>query len=235
MTDDGWEPVNDPAEIRKVLGPKAGGAGALGTQDNIALNKLRDRVGEATGLTRDYRAAMRLLPRIEPSRVPLMNSVLPQEDGGVLNYLSSKLFGGSVAPQERQNYQDFRAIQSGQVLSKQQQQTGPQTESDAARMKLAGIQASNDLQANVPVLMRGTADAILAERKMKFFTNWANKHGLNGTGPGGQTADAAWNKVVKTVYGLEAKQTPRIVDMINRQRGGAAAKSDGWKVEKVSD
>lgn len=213
-----------------------GQGGGLGTQDNIALNKIRDRVGEASGLTRDYRAAMKLLPRIEPSRVPLMNSVLPQEDGGIMNYVSSKLFGGSVTPRERQDYQDFRAIQSGQVLSKQQQQTGPQTESDAARMKLAGIQASNDLQANVPVLMRGTADAILAERQMKFFTNWANKYGLNGVGPRGQTADDAWNKVRRSVYALEAKQTPKIVEMINRQRNGKpAASNDGWKVEKVGD
>lgn len=203
-------------EKRRLLTKGAG----LVEQDNSALNKLRDQTGNAQGLTRDYRAAMGLLPKIDPARVPLMNDVLPKEDGGWLNYLFSSGASDTVSPKERQAFQNFRAIQSGQVLDKQQAQSGPQTESDAARMKLAGIQATNDLSANVPILMRGYADSALAERKMPFYTNWANRYGLNGVDARGRSVDDVWRGVREAVYNTERKVTPRTIARVSGKSAG---------------
>lgn len=237
----GLSPVDDPdliaqldalASAPETRRPPVGGGG-LATQDNIALNRIRGETGNATGLIRDYRQAMHLLPKIDPTRVGILNSFNPAEEGGLWNSIKAK-FGARSAttPEERAAYQDFKSIQSNRVLQKQIEQKGPQTESDAARMKLAGVQASNDLTSNIPILMRGMADSVLAERKMQHFTSWANKYGLNGVDKQGRTADEKWRQIQNVVYNLESKSTPKIVASL---RGGGPKKPAGGRLVKGAD
>lgn len=204
MADDGWEPVNDPAEIRKVLGSGGGarnGAG-LSIQDNKALNEMRGENAAALSVNRDYREVAKTLDRanLTPAKAKWLETWIPRENGGVMDAIGGYIGEQFLAPQTVSDFQTLRSLQSKRVMDAQIAQKGPQTEADAARLQLAEVSPFKTKQANIGVMRRGMADATIAKRKLPFFQVWANKYGLNGLNERGQTADQAWRGVSDAVY-----------------------------------
>ena len=235
----GWAPVTDPNELAAAQAQLTGkGGGKFTNPDKNALNTWGDQSNEASLMTRDYRRLFQLLPKINPDHAPIMDSVTPKEGGGIGNYLMSKITSNGeragITPQERAAYKEAMAIKNRYIQQAQLLQKGPQTESDARRIGLTTFDMSNPLSTNVPILMRGYADAATAARKSSFYTKWANKYGLNGVDKAGRSADQAWMSARGKVNGLEARQTPKLVSGMSGGNVGGGS-NDGWKVEKVGD
>src|SRR3546814_9213428 len=74
------------------------------------------------------------------------------------------LFGG-LQEQTITDFQNLKGLQSGRVLEQQIAQKGPQTESDAARMKLTEIIPYRTKAANQEIIASGALKAAAAARK----------------------------------------------------------------------
>jgi hypothetical protein len=106
------------------------------------------------------------------------------------NVLSS-VFGMKDASKYATTGQLFNQTVMEQVLARQTQQKGVQTDQDAARIKAAGIQLGNTVEANQFMLDVARAQNERAIAQDKFYRNWledpANKGSLRG-------AESAWLK-----------------------------------------
>lgn len=216
-----WEDVKDPAEIRKVLGAKradkAAGAGTVDKQAQMFLNKLSTEAQSAAEVGRLYDRAEGALKKVKPGPYRnrlLLSPAIPEDNGGILDAISGATLGGvaraigAVTPEEVSAYQTVRGIQSGGVLEKQLAQKGPQTESDAARLMLTEISPGKDAAANDEIIRAGRQKIKRDQAKATFYTKWANKYGLNGTNPEGETADQIW-----------ARSSDYIVKKLDQQAG----------------
>ncbi len=204
---DGWEDVNDPAEIRKVLGAKTVdarnkvGGGKQSVQAQNFLNTLSQQAADAAETGVIYKRSQQDINKLNPgpNRGRFLEMATPEEGGGMLDTLGAALIGGparligAITPQETDAYQRLRALQSEQVLGKQLLQKGPQTESDAARLQLTEISPSKSKAVNQSVIDSGLAKTQRVQAKSIFYTKFANRWGLNGVAPNGMTADQLWN------------------------------------------
>ena len=209
MADDGWEDVNDPNELRKVLGVEGmrqatgqGGQRGLSVQDNKALNEMREGHGTALKVNRDYREVARSLDRADltPAKAAWLETWIPREGGGLMDTVGGLIGERFLDPQTVTDFQNLRALQSKRVMDAQVEQKGPQTEADAARLQLTEVSPYKSKGANLAVMKRGMADAVLAKRKLPFFQKWANQYGVNGLDPSGRTADDVWRTISDKVY-----------------------------------
>lgn len=226
-----WEsdPVASIADAREVAQGGNNRGGGLSVQDNKALNEMRGSHSAALGVNRDYRTVARVLDRsnMTPVKASVLNALTPEEGGGLFDAIGGWV-GSKILPQQTiSDFQTLRGLQSKRVMDAQVEQKGPQTESDAARLQLTEVSPWKTKQANIGVMRRGMADAVLAKRKLPFFQMWANKYGLNGVNERGQTADQAWGTVADTVY-----RTGDRMEGGRRAPAKKAAKDDGWKIEK---
>jgi hypothetical protein len=121
------------------------------------------------------------------------------------NVLSS-VFGMKDASKYATTGQLFNQTVMEQVLTRQTQQKGVQTDQDAARIKAAGIQLGNTVEANQFMLDVARAQNERAIAQDKFYRNWledpANKGSLRG-------AESAW---------LEAEGNSSIFDTPRLQK-----------------
>lgn len=236
MDEDGWEEVTDPSEVKKILGVEAArsmGGGARGVkgaglsvQDNVGLNKMREESIPALSVRRDYREVARALDRsnMSPAKAAWMEALVPSENGGLFDKIGASI-GQAVLPRQAiDDYQTLRGLQSKRVMDAQVAQKGPQTEADAARLQLAEVSPIKTKQANIGIMKRGMADAVLAERKLPFFQKWASKYGLNGVNERGESADAAWLGVKNKVYNTAES-------LANAPRKGVAPKGAGRVID----
>ncbi len=208
--DDGWEEVNDPAVIRKVLGAKAldkKNGGGISKAAEGFLNTLSAQAAEAGETARVYqrsRAANEAL-RPGPNRGRFLKMATPEEGGGALDTIGAALIGaplrmlGGITEKDTNAYQQLRAYQSDQVLGKQILQKGPQTESDAARLQLTEISPEKSQAVNREIIDSGLDKTTRIQAKATFYTKFANRWGLNGVAPNGMTADQLWKSVANKV------------------------------------
>lgn len=209
MAEQGWEEVTDPVEIKKALGVDAanalrkGPAGSkLSVQAQNFLNTLSTQAAEAQETSRLYDQAGTAIKTLKPgpNRGRYLEAATPEEGGGFLDTLGAIAIGGpsrllgAITPQETDAFQDLRRLQSAQVLGQQLLQKGPQTESDAARLQLTELSPSKSEEVNNRVIESGKAKTDRVRAKSAWYTLWANKYGLNGTDPDGNTADSLWAK-----------------------------------------
>lgn len=188
-----------------------GSIGKLGVQDNKALNEMRDAHSSALTVNRDYREVAGALDRtnMSPAKAAWLETMVPSEDGGFFDKLGAAIGQGAqglglLDPQTVTDYQTLRGLQSKRVMDAQIAQKGPQTEADAARLQLGEVSPLKTKDANIAVMKRGMADAVLAKRKLPFFQKWANQYGLNGVNSRGESADDAWRRVSDKVYEVSA-------------------------------
>lgn len=209
-------PINpaDATFIRSLMEQSQGASGMARTIDNAA--GAIDRLG--TG----------------PMRAKMLSAAIPEEGGGVMDTLGGALFGGMVDKQTVDDWQTLRALQNSAVLDKQIEQKGPQTDSDALRMKLASISPDKTVKANAEVIGQTMLGSQLMKHKPDFYTKWANKYGsLTAVSPGGQTVNSAWDALQADAM-RRYNNDPRIKGMRTGQP--APKRQDtGWKVERIED
>ena len=218
-----WVAVDDPNEIafaEQQLAGKSSGGKYLGpqfaVQDRTALNAIREATAPAADTMNEYRQAEGAAKRLGtgPWRGRLLDAAIPEERGGFGDALGAALVGGPMKlfgalPQQTiDDFQRLKGLQSQRVLTTQMAQKGPQTESDAARMQLTEVSPYKSLAANQSVINQGGRKAFLESKKTGFYTQWANRFGLNGLNERGQSVDDVWNGVRDKVYRGGGQKTP---------------------------
>lgn len=210
--------ISKGGEWVDYTGPKPGATkGQGGKIDKTSegfLNKLSEDANSARETSKLYDRAEGSLKAINPG--PYRNSLLlspaiPEDDGGWADKLGAMTIGGvakvtgAVTPNEVSHYQTVRAIQNAAVLERQLQQKGVQTNTDAQRMMLADISANKGMRANQEIIDAGRAQLKRRQARAVFYTQFANKFGLNGLSPHGYTVDQLWatdgDRITKSLMG----------------------------------
>lgn len=219
-----------PGQIRgdeltnQLTGRKIREGGGLGEKDQQFINDLRAQIGNVDQVIRDIRRAAQVVDRFKTSPTKAFKARVAtpeQEKSGVLDQLGAGIFGGLVSDADKQDYQSLQALQNEFVLQKQIEQKGPQTESDALRMQLAGVSPGKYKPVNAKILGDAMLRAQLLQRKPGFYTKWAQKFGsINATDQNGKSVDDAWAVMTQNAarnYNGRGKQatprsSPRVID-----------------------
>lgn len=202
-----FEPVTDPDLIalaetpQKDINKGLNGAPPMSASVSNYINGLRDQSQSASNSLTQYQRAAEVLARskMTPTRAAQVESAIPQEGGGLTGALGA-LFRRTINGVDEQEIADFQylqGLQSGQVLDRQIEQKGPQTESDALRLKLTEISPFKSMAANAEVISDGALRSRLLSRKAPFYVAWHNKYGMNGVDEHGRTADDVWLSVLE--------------------------------------
>lgn len=197
--------------------PSGLGGGSRGAQQDIKyLNDLSTQAQSAAETRRLYQQAREHIKALNPGpgRGRFLESMISEEGGGVMDTIGGVVGMipralGAITKKEIDHFQALRSIQSSQVLERQIQQKGTQTEGDAARMLRTEISPSKTWEANLDVLNRGEALARRNQAKAIFYTQFANKYGLHGQTKEGHTADQIWARLAPA---LTDKLVPDIPD-----------------------
>jgi len=204
--------------------------------DAQTIKGFMEQAQGASGVSRTLGNAAVAIDRLGtgPMRAKMLSAAIPEEGGGFLDTVGGALFGGLVSKQEQDDWQTLQALQNEAVLGKQIEQKGPQTDSDALRMKLASISPYKTGKANAEVVGSTMLGSELLKHKPDFYTKWANKYGsLSAVSPGGQTVNSAWEAAQADAL-RRYNSDPRI----QRMRAGQPApkrQDTGWKVERIED
>lgn len=193
------------------------------------FNQLRDQANDAAEARRIYQGAEDPIRRLHPSpgRGRFMQMMTPEEGGGVLDTIGG-IVGtvprvlGAITPDETNAYQQLRGYQSQQILRRQLEQKGPQTESDAARLALTELSPSKSVPVNEDIINKGIARTARAQARAVFYTRFASKWGINGRDAQGRTADEIWNNEAdklthEIITGLDRAPTANI-KVISRKK-----------------
>lgn len=172
----------------------------LSPQEQKRLNQIGDDANTASEIIRQYRDAAIASKRLKtgPMRGRFLDTATAEDGGGILDTIGAVAVGGparllgAITPQETTDFQTLKAIQSRRVLAEQAAQKGVQTEGDAARIKAGDIGPYLTPEANAAASARGIAAAERLIKRAPFYTQWANKYGLNGLNEQGQSVDQAF-------------------------------------------
>lgn len=205
--------------------------------DQKFINEMRTGTGDMTTLLRDITAAQTAVDRFQPGpdKGALYENLVPEENDWLPTVGVKKLgrFVAGIDDQGIKDYQRLKSLQESRVLQNQQAQKGPQTESDALRMKLADISPSKDSSVNAAILAEAQFDALMNQQEPEFYTKWANKYGsVNAKNKQGRTAGEVWAEA----YTKGLKQMRSDPRYINATGGKTPPSSDdGWKIEEVQN
>lgn len=205
----------------RAANPRARRSGNnMSSRDEMTVNALREQAAAARETSRVYERARAANQRLNsgPTRGRLLETAIEDPNGGILDSLGALVIGGplrltgAISQQDVDDYQMMRGLQSENVLTRQIEQRGPQTDSDAARMMLTEISPGRTREGNREVIDQGQFRARRAQARAAYYAQWAARfNGLNGTrNSRGQTVDDAWNQ-----YGDAFTQR-----MFSRQQGG---------------
>src|SRR3546814_20579786 len=92
-------------------------------------------------------------------------------------------------------------------------------------MKLTEISPYRTKAANQEIIASGALKAAAAARKAPFYTQWVNKHGLNGLDPQGRSVDQVWNGVLADA---QRRQAARV-----KQPAVPKKQGSGWGTAEV--
>lgn len=171
-------------------------------EDRQALNQLNEQSQAARDNQRfinEAQAASKRLPT-GPFRGALYDLALPEEKGGLLDGLAATFIGGPLritGALTEQNVQDIQTMDRAKqaaVLAEQRTQKGVQTEGDAVRMAMVGLDKRKTNQNNVDVTNSATARNNEVLTRAQFFTQWANRYGLNRLNERGQSVEQAFEE-----------------------------------------
>lgn len=199
-----------------------GKGGKFSPQAQNFLNELSRQAAEAGETRRVYERAKQDVKTLDPGpyRGRFLDMAIPTEGGGIMDNIGAAVIGvpakitGAITPEEVGSYQHMQGLKSQQVLQAQLAQKGPQTESDAARMALTELSPNKTATVNEDVINKGISKANRVRAKAVFYTQFANKWGLNGTTPHGYTADQLWasdgDRITQSMFGNEEVDKPSI-------------------------
>jgi hypothetical protein len=209
---------------------KPSGGGKMSPQTQNFLNTLSTQAADAAETRRVYERARQDVSALQPGpyQGAFMQAATPEDNGGIFDRLGAIVIGaparltGAITPKETEAYQRMRGLQSQQVLQAQLAQKGPQTESDAARMMLTELSPGKTAAVNEDIISKGIAKTDRARAKAIFYSQFANKWGLNGVTPHGYTADQLWasdgNRITQSLFGPKPKASAPDIRIISRQR-----------------
>lgn len=169
----------------------------ISEKDQAMINAMRLNQGDLPGVLRDITGAQAAVDRFQPSpgKGALYSLGVPEDDDWAITAGLKNLVGLALPEQGKQDYQTLRGLQNQGVLNAQLAQKGPQTESDAARMKLVGVSPNKATGTNAQLLAEQQYDTMMKNQRPAFFEYWANKlgstHALNGAR---KSADQVWTE-----------------------------------------
>lgn len=134
-----------------------------------------------------------------PDRAAVMKSSIPPPEGGIIDSIQSRFWRGlnGVGQQDINDYQELLRYANQSVLQKQVEQKGPQTDSDAMRMKMAGISPDKTENVNARVVGDTTLFGLIAQKKPEFYSKWANQNGsIDALDGDGASVDDVWSRRV---------------------------------------
>lgn len=224
-----WLPYNGPNATKKV-----GGSPKMSQTDEKFLNTLSDqsRSANETGILYDRAKEAIQKMHTGPNRGRFMQMMTADEGGGILDTIGAAVgtiprMLGAITPEETQAYQRLKGLQAGNVLTRQLEQKGPQTESDAARLALTEISPSKDEATNMDVITQGRRKVARTKAYNIFAQNFASKWGVHGTSPHGYTLDQLWAS-----YGDRITDS-LFPDSVIKPKGGSAPRSRITKIERI--
>lgn len=171
----------------------------LSEADTKTIDLFREKASSATELIRDIRAGAKTVDRFgtNPQKAFAASKAMGRPDpaqSGYWDQFRGWIAGDVVSQQDKEDFQFLENLKNRAVLASQIEQKGPQTESDAARMTLTGIQPGNYKGVNGRILGEAMIKAQLAVRRPGFYTRWAQKYGsLQSLDQKGRSVDDAWN------------------------------------------
>lgn len=188
------------------LGATAGGGAkgasaphSLTVQDRNSLNALLGQAASANETKIQYDSAGKAIKDFAPGpwKGAFYDAMLPQEGGGFMDKVGAMIGAplraiGALPQKQIDAYQRLKGLSSERVLEGQIAQKGPQTDSDAARLQLTEISPYKSADANEQVIQSGAAKADRAMARAPFYTQWANKYGLNGVDENGASVEQAF-------------------------------------------
>lgn len=229
----GWVQTTPP-RAPMGRGRVALGAGAP-REEAVELRNLRSEGQAGRELERSVQRVRGANERLRsgPWRGTFLDAAIPSEDDSWLGSIGGITLGpvarmtGAITDQNVADYQSVGRARNEGVLAQQRTQRGVQTESDAARMALAGINVRNTPESNETVIGQATNDAQMLQGRAAYFNEWASRYGsISGTrNSRGQTVEQAWNQFGPAYTRRMMGQRPG-----TRPRGGRTARGIGWRI-----
>lgn len=214
--------------------------------DQKSLAEMRLAGGDLDSVVRDIGAASAAVDRFKPApgKAASFDWFTPDENDWPLtaaaknaNFALNPFI--SATERDRQDYQTLLALQNQAVLNQQIAQKGPQTESDALRMKLTTVSPNKAMGENKRTLIETRYDAEMRRRRLDFYTQWANKVGsLSALDPNGRSADEAWQSAYD--WGLKnLRNSPdykrKVYGIFGSGKAPPKKAGSGWGKVEVSD
>lgn len=171
----------------------------ISQDDQKVIDKYRQQAAIAASAIKELDRAAQSVDRFGTSpehAAQVSRSIIPK-DAGLIDETIAKGYQwwNDVKPQEQADYQNLDRLQQARVASIQQEQAGPQTESDALRYmkstfgpdKFPGVNASTIAEAKI----RAQIDAARPD----LYLKWANKFGsLSALNSAGKSVDEWFQK-----------------------------------------
>lgn len=208
---------------RQTAAPHAGGGSAGRTDPQLATIRAAgdDAAAVERVLTQVRGANERLQPG--PWRGSFLNAMIPSESDGIVGSVVANTVGaglraiGGITPREVNDTQALQRARNQAILHEQSRQHGVQTEGDAARMALAGVNMHNTAESNNQAIDQGVQQAIRGQARSTFYTTWATRYGsLTSPNEQGAGVDEVWNH-----------NQPHIIDQFLQMRRNAQSHAQG--------
>lgn len=174
----------------------------ISKEDGAFINKLREQAQIAQNAIRELQSAAVAGDRFDtgPSNARNTTRSIVQEDDGLLTQGARGVYGllSGVSKQDQQDYQELDRLRQARVARIQQEQKGPQTESDAARYMKSTFGPDKMPDVNARSIAEATYAARMDVLRPEIYLQWANKYGsLNALNEKGQGIDEVWSEAVR--------------------------------------
>lgn len=207
----------------------------IAKEDAAIIDRLRQQADVASRAQIELRQAAKASDRFRPSpeRAANVGRAVVREDDWLPTQLLRQGYAAvaGITPQQIEDYQNLDRYRQARVATIQQEQKGPQTESDAARYMKSTFGPDKSPRINASAVGEAMFNAKFDELRPGMYTQWANKYGsLNARNKDGLTVDEWYNNARNAGWqNYQKKYTPRRPVTQNAPR-----KSDGWKIERVN-
>lgn len=207
----------------------------IAKEDAAIIDRLRQQADIASRAQIELRQAAKASDRFGPSpeRAANVGRAVVREDDWLPTQLLRQGYAAvtGITPQQIEDYQNLDRYRQARVATIQQEQKGPQTESDAARYMKSTFGPDKSPKINASAVGEAMFNAKFDELRPGMYTQWANKYGsLNARNKDGLTVDEWYNNARNAGWqNYQKKYTPRRPVTQNAPR-----KSDGWKIERVN-
>lgn len=209
----------------------------ISDRDQAMINTMRLGQGDLPGVLKDITAAQAAVDRFKPApgRGSSYSWAVPEDnDWPITAWAKNRVADvAGITQEDKDAYQTLLGLQNQGVLNSQLAQKGPQTESDAARMKLTGVSPNKGTNTNAQLLAEQQYDVMMKQQRPGFYEYWANRlgstHALNGSR---QSADQVWNDQYQR--GLQKLRSSPSYRAVSGQRTApprkqATARFLGWE------